>query len=673
MKKLRTYILFFLVFLIPFFIWQCAGQTPGPPHIKNGKEYGKVQGSFRHKWWNYYERGISYAEGEFYHEALEDLKESIRQRAKDQRMARTYGMHFVDYFPHRESGLIYYQLGNLEEAKRELKLSLSYFPSAKAQFYLDRVRKTLIEKEGKETSPPSLTLKIKKGEFWTREDPVVISGVAEDEHYISEIIINKAPLFLEVSRKRIPFRETLRLPQGRNVIQVKAKNLLDKITEQQVVIHVDREGPLVTIDKLQFDEDGTSKEVRIYGSIFDEAGVSELNINGKSITIQKGVEVSFNKKLTINADCLRLMASDRLGNQTTARIPLSSVSISRKSALLACSDPTVVINVVAGLFGTKDTIPPNIKLRGWTDSQTVFLKKVYIDGQISDEGKIESLTINHIPKLRRKGPRIFLFSYFAELQEGENIITIEAGDEAGNVTSRKVTVIRRIPEALQLAERLSIATFPFQRKGAVSEDSLAFQDNLIDALFKRNRFQVIERGKLDIILQEQKLSRTKLIDKSTALRLGKLVASKSIITGSIIETRAGIEIKGRMIDTETSEILAIEDVYDEIKDLPAIRTLAEGMALKFHREFPLVGGMVIQQKGKYIYTDLGQDKVKLMRRLIIYREEPIKHPATGKILGSDANIVGHAKVTQVTADTSKAEIIDGKAVKVVKGLKVITE
>ena len=189
----------------------------------------------------------------------------------------------------------------------------------------------------------------------------------------------------------------------------------------------------------------------------------------------------------------------------------------------------------------------------------------------------------------------------------------------------------------------------------------------------RNRFQMIERDKLDLILNEQKLSRTELIDKGTALRLGKLVAAESIITGSIIETRTGVEIVGRMIDTETSEIMDTEDVYDETRDLQAQRDLAEGMAIKFHREFPLIDGVVIQQKGGYIFTDLGVDKIKLQRRLLVYREEQIKHPVTGKVLGADNEIVGSAKVTQVLEEMSKAELIKGDPGDVKRLYKVITE
>ena len=88
-------------------------QEPINTHVKDGKTFGTVAGSFRNRWWNYYERGLSFADGGFFKEAAADLQEAIRQRDKDQRMARTYGMHFVDYFPHREMGIIYFEMGTI--------------------------------------------------------------------------------------------------------------------------------------------------------------------------------------------------------------------------------------------------------------------------------------------------------------------------------------------------------------------------------------------------------------------------------------------------------------------------------------------------------------------------------------------------------------------------------
>ena len=294
-------------------------------YVKEGKEYGKVKGAFRHRWWNYYERGLSYADGEFYKEAQSDLREALRQRDKDQRMARTYGMHFIDYFPHRELGAVYYQLGNLGLAKEELDLSLSQFPSAKARFYLDRVRKALIEQKALKITPPRLTLDFKTQEVWTRRDPVVISGLAEDEQYVAAIRIRGVPLFLEGSKKRIPFSEPLVLAQGPHTIEVEARNLLGKATKRQVVIHVDRQGPLVTIDELRIDEIAAEKKIVLSGFLYDEAGVSEVLINNMEIPIRPGVEVPFRKNLTVDTSVLELVARDRLGNQTSASIPFPSL------------------------------------------------------------------------------------------------------------------------------------------------------------------------------------------------------------------------------------------------------------------------------------------------------------------------------------------------------------
>ena len=137
-----------------------------PVYQKNGKTYGVTSGAFRHRWWNYFERGLSFAEGGFTDEAISDLKTAIQQRFKDQRMARTYGLHFIDYFPHRELGIGYFTKGLLDEANAELVLSLSHFPSAKAYYYLDRVREQRIRKLGNEVAPPRLALDLKGNDIW---------------------------------------------------------------------------------------------------------------------------------------------------------------------------------------------------------------------------------------------------------------------------------------------------------------------------------------------------------------------------------------------------------------------------------------------------------------------------------------------------------------------------
>jgi len=692
-----------------------------PVHVKDGREYGRINEAFRNRWWNYYERGLSFAEGEFYKEAAADLNAAVRQRTKDQRLARTYGMHFIDYFPHRELGIIYYQTRDMETAKRELELSLDHFPSAKARFYLDRVRKAMIEEEGKAPTRPSLTLDFETDEVWTRDDPVVISGIAQDENYISKIIIkgavqsagaSKTPgqisevfnsLFSEGSQKRVPFKKPIPFPHGKHEIEVSTRNLLGKSAQKTVILHVDREGPIITIEDIQPYKKSEGSGITVSGSVYDGAGLSELRINGQSVTIREESEIFFTESVLTDKNDLELLATDRLGNQTAGqwsvvRGQLSVVScpwsVVRGQLLAFNNHQTIVTDVTDNRQLTTDNRQPTtdnrqlttdnrqlttdnrqspvISLKGWTDTQTVFLEKIYLEGKVSDEDKIVSLSVNGTPVLRREGRYVF-FGHLADLKEGKNDILIEVKDEAGNIARKKIAVFRKVPKALQLQERLSMTVLPFDQSGEVSDFSVSFQDSLINALVNQNRFRVVERDKLDAILQEHKLSRTKLIDRDTALKLGRMIAARSVVTGSITESRTGIEIVARLIDTETSEILASEDVYDEVKDLMALRSLSEGMAVKFHRDFPLVDGLVIQQKGDYIFIDLGKDVVRLRRGFIVYREEPIKHPVTGKILGADNVIVGRARITQVMPDLSKAEILEEKAASVKPMDKVIAE
>jgi tetratricopeptide (TPR) repeat protein len=106
----------------------------------------EYKGPFRHRWWHYYNRAQCFLQKGCLQGAIDDLKIAISQRSKDQWNARTYGMHFMDYFPNRELGIAYYYQGKkaaseeeYKKAVEKLEESLSYTPSAKAVYYLEKV------------------------------------------------------------------------------------------------------------------------------------------------------------------------------------------------------------------------------------------------------------------------------------------------------------------------------------------------------------------------------------------------------------------------------------------------------------------------------------------------------------------------------------------------------
>jgi TolB-like protein/tetratricopeptide (TPR) repeat protein len=648
----------------------CAGTDRQPRYTKDGQTYGVVSGTFRHRWWNYYERGLSYTEGQYYSEAVSDFQAAIDRRDADQRMARTYGMHFVDYFPHRELGIVYLETGDLENALHHLERSIAHWPTAKARYYLDRVREKMIRRRGGEIDPPDIRLDAAGTEIRTRQDPVILTGTVADDNYVAAVRIGDRQLFLESARKTLQFSETLQLSQGSHVIVLAAENLGGRSSKVELRLIVDREGPLITVEEAAVADGASGKQFRIRGSAYDPAGVETLEIAGHDFNFISSTEVFFEETISTTDGELTLSARDVLGNRTTTVLSGQiAPAVFGARPLLACTD--CPMPSLAFLRST-DSRGPVIELKGWRPKQAVFVETIYLEGRVADESNIVQLSLNGAPVLRREG-RMIAFGQLARLTEGSNRFIVQAEDEHGNRETHEIEVVRKIPEALKLEQRLSVTVVPFDQKGEISSFGLSFQENLIDALVNRNRFRVIERSLLDSILQEQKFSRTALVEQSTALQLGRLAAAHTIVTGSVVESRRGVEVIARMIDVETSEILDTEDVYSETRDWESLQMLAEGLAVKFHRRFPLVNGTVLETKGNVIFTDLGEEKIGCQKRLLVYRNHPIQHPLSGKILGSDTEILSQARVQQVSAEMTKAELLEPTEATVSAFDRVITQ
>jgi hypothetical protein len=166
---------------------------------------------------------------------------------------------------------------------------------------------------------------------------------------------------------------------------------------------------------------------------------------------------------------------------------------------------------------------------------------LFIEGKVSDDSKIKALTINGEPVLKRKGQEIF-FNHLAKLDEGENNFVIEAEDTFGNKTSRKFSVIRKVPKIRQTSSRMSISVLPLERRGETSVSGMSAYDNLISSFAGQRRFNLIEREKIEAILRELKLSQTKLVDADTAAKVGKIAVADAILMGTVFETKDSIEV-----------------------------------------------------------------------------------------------------------------------------------
>ncbi|MFW5845407.1 MAG: hypothetical protein ACOCXJ_04190, partial [Planctomycetota bacterium] len=125
--------------LLSILLLTACGYDHRPPREHEGRSYGVTERPFRNRWWHYYERACSFAAGGFWDEAEADLRACLRWRQTDARRARTYGMHFVQCFAHRELGAVLLAQGETAAAEHHLRLSMAQEPSARAAHLLQSI------------------------------------------------------------------------------------------------------------------------------------------------------------------------------------------------------------------------------------------------------------------------------------------------------------------------------------------------------------------------------------------------------------------------------------------------------------------------------------------------------------------------------------------------------
>jgi tetratricopeptide (TPR) repeat protein len=710
--------IFILICLILLCHSACQTIRDQKPFEKDGKLYGVTEGTFRHNWWNYYERALSYADGGFREEAELDLRNAIQQRKNDQRRARTYGMHFIDYFPHRELGVVLYNQKKYDVAVQELEASLAMEKSAKGELYLDRARKALIDERHLDKQPPQIIIKYPEKSFVTNALSVSVEGIARDDTYVRHIKIGGKDVRVDISAREIPFKIDVPLIAGENRIPIAVTDLSGKTSLGEVTVMVGRLGPVIRIDEPSEGDPIAGPSLTLKGYAYSESGLDELTVNGRRISLDGSPEVQIRELISLRPEegALTVKVKDRAGNATTAVIALArgegssnltlkgyaygesgldeltvnlrevsldespevkireliSLGPDERVLKVAVKDraenaTTAVITLASGeglseasrIAVQKDTIPPLISLRDQKQDYVTYLDQALIEGNIRDNDRVEGLFINGKSILKEPGKNIY-FSHLVELKEGENVVTIRGVDRSGNARTESLRIKRDIPKVRQVGSRLRVGVNNFEKK-SVGEDrqySYGLEDILSSSMLKRARFSVIDRRELKAIMEELKISQSGLVDEKTALKIGKILAADTMLLGSVLERINSLEIYARLLDTETAEVLAIVDVYGEDIDIGLLRSLCQGVDLRLTEEMPLVEGIVLKVDGKRLAVDLGKNyQMKRGLKVIIYDiGKEIRHPVTQKVVGLDIKEYGEARIESVMDEMSFMEM-----------------
>jgi len=645
----------------------CVSISEGNPKPmeRDGQAFGVVDGTFRGRWWNHYERGRSYLDGGFYSEAAADLKTAIALRAEDQRWARTYGLHFIpEYFPNRELGITRFHEGQLEEAQQLLERSLAQEHTALAAHYLDLVRAAQVSQGGGDVVPPVITAGRVEAQVGEDGMQSIVYAEVSDNTYVASITINGEPYLLAQSAPQVEVAAPFALDAGANAFHVVATDIAGNVSESTIALERDFDGPTLSFDS-------PANAGLVSGVAYDPSGIASLHLGDKSVELTPADDgtLRFSMLLTCGGS---FSAVDRLGNVNTGQIP-GTVAQQHAGALqrgvlrLAANvDDAWIAAALSNTQLAQNNAPDiaGIRLSNLADGQRFLMDEIVVAIDANDPDGIAAIEVDGVP-LKGLVPGAtsqFLSRRIRLTEMGPHTIHAKLSDGAGNVSETSVS-IERAPTAIELpGELLRVALLGnlWEGAGPTLENEATFvAEELTGALFRRGRMDLVSRDALPRVLEEQEL-RTVLGSRDLDPALRQIVPADLLAVGKVRRTGDTMEIILQAVSSETSNILAYADVAGTVRSLDDLRALTRDLALRFEQEFPRVGGEVVNVPGQdRCFTTLSTaDRVRPELPCVVYRlGEPIVHPATGTVLGRPTDIIARGTLVEVQRQVSRLSLL----------------
>jgi tetratricopeptide (TPR) repeat protein len=213
--------------------------------------------------------------------------------------------------------------------------------------------------------------------------------------------------------------------------------------------------------------------------------------------------------------------------------------------------------------------------------------------------------------------------------------------------------------------RPMVITFlDFEEKGGMSERSgmsTVFSSELTRYLNASGRVKVVERALMDRLLSELNIGSSELADPATALKLGKVLAAKLIVTGSLIHQPQATAVSFRLIDTETSDI-----PQTTIKQLGPT-TVFDNELFQFNRDilktvitkYPL-RGYIVKIDANEAIINLGSSQGVVSGTTFDMLEDTKPIEFKGKVLRSAPKVIGQMEVVRVEADLAYVKKVNSQ-------------
>lgn len=651
-------------------------------YTKDGVTYGDV-GPFRGRWWNYYERGRSYLDGEYFAEAEDDLRTALAKRTKDQRWARTYGLHFVpEYFPNRELGVALYSQGNHSEAIQLLEESYQQTPSARAAYYLELSRAELVKDT--DQSAPTITFASDLGQANRDGTSMVLRATATDDTYIKAIRVDGEIYPVEISAPSVEIRKRVKFAAATDSISITAIDVTGKETTTN--FSPDVEGPAISFNG-PVTIPGT-----VTGVAYDLATVDRMIARVQdeeveaTITRQPDDTFAFSIEVpaTAEANPVIFEVYDSLGNVTRGPIPVTTVvnaRIANPGVVFASDNRIVPINakfnaimrngeVVAVTLAQAN--PNELSIECKQNGLNYRLEEIILGIRAFGPNPIKSIDIDGVPVTNLvPGRREQSISRrIALLNEGANSVTVTVTDNTGKKVTEEYSFNRVLTPLDFVENKLNIAmvgSFTEATIKDIEEEADHLDSAVPESLSALNRFRILNRSQINEIIEEQMLSNA-FGDRASRAALGQIVPSEVLVIGKIHKSFDSIEIILQAIDPVSTRVVGLADVagpYDPNggSAIDQLDALAQDLALRFYQLFPLAKGEIedTRSNGRLVTTLDEQDGIRQYLKCVVYRKgaEEIDE-RTGDSLGAPIEIISEGYFDDVQNDISLLLVSEGE-------------
>jgi TolB-like protein len=121
--------------------------------------------------------------------------------------------------------------------------------------------------------------------------------------------------------------------------------------------------------------------------------------------------------------------------------------------------------------------------------------------------------------------------------------------------------------------RPSIAVIDFDNAALVRHADyeplrLGIAFTLNNVLARNSQLRVVERERIDRIMDELKLNATDKVDKETAVKVGHLLGMNYFVTGGfVIDPKGRVQLSARVVNTETSQLQFVAMIPGKEEDL----------------------------------------------------------------------------------------------------------